>query len=93
MKKEHIQELIRVADVYIRDAEREIRDLTQDGAFGKYTEKLIFELRNELEKWTEIKRELVEMLIKNFLDFLVEKFGEGIIEHIRKGLEDEEAEE
>lgn len=59
MKKEHIQELIQVAEARIRDAEREIKDLTQDD-FGKYTEKLISESRKELKKWTEIAAELRE---------------------------------
>lgn len=91
MKKEHIQELIQVAEARIRDAEREIKDLTQDD-FGKYTEKLISESRKELKKWTEIKEELDGMLTEEFFDFLAEKFGEGIVESIRKGLEEEETE-
>lgn len=61
MKKEHIKELIRVADVFARDAKREIADLVRDGEIGKYTQKLVVHLEEEFEKWSEIRQELEAM--------------------------------
>lgn len=64
MKREHIEELICAADVYVRDAERELKDAVGDGNYGKYTAELVSKLEKELGKWTEIKSELKKMLME-----------------------------